>query len=376
MIKVRVVRGIQTGIPLASGLLALSGIVTACTAPDAAEDFESDESALTVTNPGTGVFELGWAYGTPTGYTFNARNSTDEYVRALEKMTFSLPAHFLWSQLHPSDPLPEDLDRLKSLSAKVSITYYKQGASYGQTSVKTTSWQGSTSYDLKSDTTSFIVSRRAQVMRFALEISDSGVSPPAKKTLDESSFFEVAVFGGTLPQKTLLFDSYGSSLRSRVLEGGRPVRGAELSLGYTDWRAATLVDASSIDRQIGTATSFGRFGPVEVPIYGELEHEISYGAAIDGAWQDEQALVANGKSRLMPPGTNRIAYEGSLSLPANAQTLQLYFHVKTFLKVDYSKHQNVNWRKYAHGERLLVREKWDNENGAPHDNYDFTTEGR
>ena len=375
MIKVRVVRGIQTGLPLASGLLALSGMVTACTAPEPGEDFESDESALTVTNPGTGVFELGWAFGTPTGYTFTAKNSTDEYVRALEKMTFSIPAHYLWSQLHPSEPMPEDIDRLKQLSAKVSITYYKQGVSYGKTSVTTKAWQGDMPFNLASETTSFIVHRRAQSMRFAIEISDKGTSPPVKATLDETSFFEVHVIGGTLPQKTLLFDSVGPALRSRVLEGGDPGRGAELALGYTDWRAATLVDASSIDRQIGSATSFGRFGPVEVPIYGELEYEISYGAAIDGAWQDEQALVANSQSRLMPP-LGRVAYEGALTLPKTAQSLQLYFHVKTFLKVDYSKHQNVNWRKYAQGERLLVREKWDNENGAMHDNYDFVTEGR
>ncbi len=375
MIKVRVVRGIQTGLPLASGLLALSGVVTACTAPDAAEDFDSDESALTVTNPGTGVFELGWAWGTPTGYTFTAKNSTDEYVRALEKMTFSIPAHFLWSQLHPSDAMPEDLDRLKKLSATVSITYYKQGASYGHTSVKSTSWQGDMTYSLTAQTASFVVNRRAQAMRFAIEITDTGTSPPMKKTLDESSFFEVAVIGGTLPEKTLLFDSNGAELRNRILEGGNPVRGADLALGYTDWRAATLVDASAIDRQIGTATSYSRFGAIEVPIYGELEYEVSYGAAIDGAWQEEKALLANGKSRLMPP-MGRVAYEGSLSLPKTAQSLQLYFHVKAFLKVDYSKHQNITWRKYADGDRRLVREKWDNENGTANDNYDFVTEAR
>ena len=374
MMKVRVVRGIQTGLPLASGLLALSGI-TACTAPDGGEDFESDESALTVTNPGTGVFELAWAHGTPTGYTFAAKNSTDEYVRALEKMTFSIPAHFLWSQLHPSDPMPDDLDRLKKLSAKITITYFRQGTSYGQASAKTTTWEGDLPFNLTSSTTSFTVHRRAQAMRFAIEITDTGASPPAKKTLDESSFHEVAVIGGTLPQKTLLFDSVGPTLRSRVLEGGAPVRGAELALGYTDWRAATLVDAAAIDRQIGTATSFGRFGPVEVPIYGELEYEIAFGAAFDGAWQDEQALVANGQSRLMPP-VGRVAYEGSLSLPKTAQNLQLYFHVKAFLKVDYSQYENVHSRKFAHGERILVRERWDNENGAVHDNYDFVTEGR
>jgi hypothetical protein len=48
--------------------------------------------------------------------------------------------------------------------------------------------------------------------------------------------------------------------------------------------------------------------------------------------------------------------------------------VKTFLVVDYSKFSNVGWRKYENGSRLLVREKWDNENGTYADNYDFTTE--
>jgi hypothetical protein len=375
MIKVRVVRGIQTGLPLASSLLALSGVVTACAADAEPDDFEADESALTVTNPGTGVFELGWAYGTPTGYSFTAKNSTDEYVRALEKMTFTIPAHFLWSQLYPTEALPTDLQRLTKLSAKVTVTYDKQGASFAQASVKTLSWQGDQPYSLTSGTGSFTVNRRAESMRFAIEITDKGVSPQAKKTLDESSFFAVPVIGGTLPQKTVLFDSQGPTLRTRILEGGDPVRGADLAIGYTDWRAATLVDVSSIDRQIGTATSFSRFGAIEIPIYGELEYEIAYGAAIDGTWQEEQALTANGASRLMPP-VGRTAYEGNVSIPKKGQSLAMYFHVKAFLKVDYSRYPNVLSRRYEDGARFLVRERWDNENGATNDNYDFTLESR
>lgn len=375
MIKVRVARAIQTGLPLASGLVALSSVVTACATPTEQVVLGSSESALTVSDPGTGVFELGWAYGTPTGYSFTAKSSSDEYVRALETMSFAIPAHFLWSQLYPTEPMPHDMDRLRKLSAKVSINYYKDGACYGQTSVSTNGWEGDQVYSLRATTASFVVSRRAQGMRFSVDITDDGVSPPASKSLDEGSFFEQAVLGGTLPHKTLLFDTYGSTLRSRVLEGGQPVQNAELTIAYTDWRAATLVDAASIDRQIGTATSFGRFGSLEIPIYGELEYEISYGAAVDGVWQDEKALIANGHSRVMTQ-SERTTYESSLLVPDGAQKLELYFHVKTFLKVDYSRFSNVRSRKYAGGERLLVRERWDNENGASYDNYDFTTEAR
>lgn len=380
MIKVRVVRGIQTGLPIASGLLALStsGLVTACSVEPADEVVDSDESALSVANPGTGVFELGWAYGTPTGYSFNARNSTDEYVRAQEKMSFTIPAYFLWSQLHPSEGTPQDVTRLQKLSAKITVAYLKQGAPYTQSTVKTTAWQGTQVYDLSATTATFTVNRKAEAMRFSLEITDNGTSPPTKKTLDAGSFFDVPVIGGSLPNKTLVFDNDGQALRSRVLEGGNAIRGADLTLAYTDWRAATLVDASVIDRQIGTATSYGRFGSFEMPIYGDIEYEVSYGVAIDNAWQDEKALTANAKSRLLPMSSNRTAYEGTLSIPSSGKSFQIYFHVKAFLKVDYSKFasSSIRWRKYNDGERILVREKWDNENGAPNDNWDFTTSAK
>lgn len=65
-----------------------------------------------------------------------------------------------------------------------------------------------------------------------------------------------------------------------------------------------------------------------------------------------------------------------MSVPSTAQGLQIYFHVKAFLKVDYSRYSNITWRKYADGERILVREKYDNENNAPGDNWDLATEKR
>jgi hypothetical protein len=376
MIKVRVVRGVQASLPIATGLIALSSGLAACAAPDVeADDLESSDSAYTVSNPGSGVFELGWAYGAPTGYSFTlTQSTTDEYVRARENMSFAIPAHFLWSHLHPNDPMPADVARLKQLSAKVKAVYTKNGAAFSSSTVATTAWTGSETWNLSATTPSFTVNRRAQGVRFELTIKDAG-DPAATVTLGADQFLEVPVIGGTLPNKTALFDNYGPTLRERILEGGLAVRGADLAVAYTDWRAATLIDSSSVDRQIGTQTSFSRFGAIQVPIYGELEYEISYGVAIDGVWQDERALTANGKSRLMPP-VGRVAYEGNVSIPKTAQGLQFYFHVKAFLKVDYARYSNITWKKYADGERLLVREKWDNENGAPGDNWDLETEKR
>lgn len=373
-IKVRVLRSVQAGLAGMSGLVALSSGVTACAVEPANEEsVESDESALTVSNPGTGVFELAWDYTTPIGFAFAAKNSTDEYVRTGEKMTFAIPAHFLWQRLYPNEAVPDDVARLKKLSAKVKVVFVKAGGATTSTTVSTNgSFSGSQTYDLTALTTQLSVNKKAQSIRFELTITDAA-DATKKATVAAGDLNEVPVIGGSLPNKTALFDNNGSALRQRILEGGKPVAGANLALGYTDWRAATLVDSSSIDRTIGNATSFGRFGSFQMAIMGDLEYEISYAAAVDGAWQAEQALTANAKSPLLA-SFGRTAYEGVLAVPTGAKKLELYFHVKTYLVVNYDKFSNVGWRKYENGARILVREKWDNENGAYADNYDFTTE--
>jgi hypothetical protein len=355
-----------------SGLVALSSGVAACADLPADESFESDESALTVQNPGTGVFSLSWDYSTPLGFSFFPTSSTDEYVRAGEKMTFSIPVHFLWQRLYPNEPLPEDIARVQQLSAKVKVVFVKAGGVTTSTTVSTSSFDGTQLYDLAARTTQFSVNRRAQSLRFELTISDAA-DVTQKATVVAADLNEVPVIGASLPNKTALFDNVGTSMRQRILEGGKPVAGADLAIGYTDWRADTLIDSRSIDRTIGDATSYGRFGSFQMPISGDLEYEITFAAAIDGVWQTEQKLTANAHSRLLP-SYGRTAYEGLLSVPASGKNVEIYFHVRAFLVVDYGKFSNVGWRKYQQGERVLVRETWDNENGAYADNYDFATE--
>jgi len=51
--------------------------------------------------------------------------------------------------------------------------------------------------------------------------------------------------------------------------------------------------------------------------------------------------------------------------------LNLYFHVKAYLVADYTKYTNVTSKKYVDGQRLFLRERWDNLNGQPNNNYDF-----
>ena len=372
-IKVRVLRSVQAGLTGMSGLVALSSGVSACTAEavPVEDSATSDESALTVANPGTGTLDLEYDYSTPLGYAFTARNSTDEYIRAGEKMSFSVPLYFLWSRLYPEAATPDDLKRLEKLSAKVKVVYSHPSLTLAASNVTTNkSFTGTQTYDRTAHTGTFTVNKKATGLRFEIVISDAA-DATKHATVAVTDIPELPVFGGTLPAKTALFDTSGSTFRQRVVEGGNPLAGAALAIGYTDWRAATLVDSASIDRTIGNATGYGRFGSFQMPINGELVHEITYASAIDGVWSEEQPLTANAKSRLMPPN-GRVAHEGSLSIPRAAKKLEIYFHVRTFLIVDYTKWSTVGWKKYQQGERILVREKWDNENGAAGDNFDFT----
>ncbi|HEY8077345.1 MAG TPA: hypothetical protein VIF62_24635, partial [Labilithrix sp.] len=340
-----------------AGFSASAIALTACAAPSGDDVATTNDSALTVMDPGSGVFAVAWTYGTPTGYSFTlTQSTTDEYVRAGETMTFSLPAFFLWQSLYPNDAMPNDVARLEQLQAKLNVVFVKGGAPFATASAKTTStWHGSQPWDLTVDTTSFHVDKHAEGIRFELTITDA-TDASKTVTLAQTAFLEVPVIGGAIPNKTLLFDTLGSSLRQRVLEGGQPVSGANLAVAYTDWRAATLIDESKIDRTIGTATEHGRFGAFDMPILGDVVYDISFGSGIDDAWSPEQALLADASSRLMPP-YGRTAYEGSLAIPAGAKHVDLYFHVRAYVVADYSKWSDVKWKKYGDGERVLVAEK-------------------
>jgi hypothetical protein len=375
-IKVRVLRSVQAGLTGMSGLVALSSGVSACTAEEAPGDsFEADESALTVANAGTGVLSLGWDYARPgAGFAFTSKNSTDEFVRAGEKLSFSLPVYYLWQRLYPNDPAPADLTRLKRLGAKVTATFVKDGATTSTTAA-TNGFSGTQFYDLAALTGQISVNKKAQSVRFEITITDAADRTKTAK-IAATELQELFVIGGALPNKTALFDNNGGALRQRILEGGNPVAGANLAIGYTDWRAATLVDSTGIDRTIGNATSHGRFGAFQMAIQGDLEYEVSFAASVDGAWQPEAALKPNAQSRLLPGAGARTAYEGLLALPAGAQKLEVYFHVKTFLVVNYDKFSDVGWRKYTNGDRILIREKWDNKDGVYAQNYAFPTEAK
>lgn len=297
-------------------------------------------------------------------------STTDEYARVGEQVALLLPAWLLWDAIHPDEGLP-GLDRLRELEPSVTVTFLDGGQPAGE-AAPSLGWEGDEPFSLRARTGDFVVPAGADAIRLEVAIADAA-TPGTTTRITGQAIDEIPVFGGDLPNKTALFDSLFSSFHTRVVEGGRLVPGADVTIAYTDWRADTVVDRMHIPMQIGVRQAWGRFGEYTMPILGTIEHDVLVGHAFDDGqgFRAEQALAPNTASRLLPEG--RTAYEATLAIPAGATRLAVYFHVKTHLVADYTGYDGVVEQWYPDGSRTLVRERWDNPFG-PYTNHEFELE--
>lgn len=353
------VRRVEAGVAAASTLLVAA---SAGTLGCAAETQEAEEYGLNDfgVNPGSAELEL--QLGVPGQMNVALMNSTtDEFVRVGESLKLTMPAWLLWETLYPTEPVPDDA-RLKQLKATVKVSFIDKTKTLSSKSVSISTWSGS-QYGLKALTTQFKIPTKTDTLKLSLTIKDAA-NTSASVTLTQAQMGTVAVFGGDLPNKTLLFDNNNGTLRERVIDGDTLLKGSVASLGYSDWRADQIVDKTNLNLQIGQATFSGRFGPYTAPIYGTLSYEVSYGVSFDGGvtFAAEKALAASTASRTLGPG--RTAYEGSEKLPAGATQMMMYAHVKAYLHADYSKYQNVTEKWYADNADVMIKEGYDNPSGA------------
>jgi len=386
MVKVRVARDSRGSIGIGAVPLSLALLNTAttaaCSAPaEAPHPERSASTSSALTDGGAGTLSLQYWYG-PNGPSllFNATNSTDEFVRVGETMTATIPAWYLWNLAHPNDPAP-DADRAKQLTAQITVFFQSQGVTLATATLGIRSWTSSTPeadfWSLTAVTSDFRIPAGTDTLDFALDIADlADASASAHET--SAAFAEIAVFGGDPIRKHAVFDIDATTLRERVIEGGDPVRGADLQITYTDWRANTIVDSYSLDRNIGTARVFGRFGAFEMPITGDLAYEISYGWFADdgGGWRGESLLPANKASRVLGANSGRTAFETTIYAPDGATKLDFYFRVKVYVVADYARWGEVTYRRYNQGDRILLRDRYDNMGGVPFQNYELPLEDR
>ncbi len=375
MIKVRVQR-VGTQIAMMGGVAAATMTGAGCAETDTETDVPVDANDLQMDKPlfvgGDVTFDIsGWPGPGQSIDFVISQSTTDEFLRVGQKLSFDIPALTLWDWVHPGTPTPT-VAELQNLEATITMTAADKGKPFSTFDVKTISWKGMDAFTLRAVTSVATMPPKADELRFSMTIVDK--ADGSKLDLDQAQFVNQPVFGGELPSKTMLFDT-AFALRERVIEGDDPVAGSSLLFAYSDWRADTLVDASSIDRQIGTQLSSGRFGQVTVPVYGTIEHDVGFAVYFDDGqdWRPEMLLAPNKNSRVLGPG--RTAYETNLAVPEKASRMALYVHVRTHLVANYPAGPGVT-KWYADGERILKVEKYDNPGGQPFVNYQYSVDNR
>jgi hypothetical protein len=389
MLQVTVKR-VGVGVAGASGLLLMGGCAVDAAPPEKLGTAESAVSA------GKADLELGYAYQLE-GASFpellvRAPDGTDEYVRVGEELRIRIAQYYLWRFLYPNDYWDTDA-RLDQLRVEVKVEHQHRGAPVGAPlTVQTTGYQTSPTIGYKEALLApFTVRAGTDALRFTIIITDTA-NPQARAEVGFPVLPPVAVFGGDGPNKTLLFDSAGwsagSTLRTRVLDGGNLQAGGVLALGYTHFRADRVVNVDGIsfgETVIGKRKNYGRGGTSIVDIVGKIVHEVAAGLSFDETWRPEVVMLANATSRerseLFPqstswPGQNGLqnTYEHATRIPSSATRLRAYFHIKTYLLADYSNQGEVIERKYEQGQKILLREAYDNPSGSG-TNYELPVDG-
>ena len=373
MIKVRVQR-VGTQIAVMSGMAAATMTAAGCSESDVEMPVELDDVQMEKPSFAGGdvTFDIsGWPGAGQSIDFVISKSSTDEFLRVGQQLSFDIPALTLWDWLYPGSPTPT-MEQLQNLEATISMTAVDKGKPFSTFDVKTVSWKGMDVFTLRAVTSTAAMPPKTDELRFSMTIVDK--VDGTMLALDQAQFVSQPVFGGELPTKTVLFDT-ALAFRERVIEGDEPVAGSSILYAYTDWRADTLVDASSIDRQIGTQVTSGRFGQVTVPVYGTIEHDVNLAVYFDDGqdWRPETLLTPNKNSRVV--GAGRTSYETNLDIPPKASRMALYVHVGTYLVANYPAGANVT-KWYADGERVMKADKYDNPGGQPFVNYQYGIDNR
>jgi hypothetical protein len=364
MVKVVVLRNLG-GVAGAAAVAATAGCAINPAQPQEMGQGAADDAAKTgrlasasTTAPGEGTVFL-------HSYDF-AYSGQDEFIRSGETITASLDYYDLESFLGWSEWESKYKDHPELVTATLQIALWHPDGTITYLK-KPVSWKlaGADSFTTVGIAEPFVVPQGIPQITFDFLIDNgSGI---AKSLVAEYGIrADFPVFGAYLPAKLALFDNDGAGKpRTRVVEGGGLVPGATSTVSYTDWRADTLIDKSTLDLYIGKRYSGNRFGPVLVDAQGYLSYDVSAVYSTDGGrtWQSLKMDMHGSPAAIPHTWQSRVAYEGLLALAQGAQDIQIAYHVKARLVVTYQPGEIVD-PKYPNGAVIDLREAWDNNGGA------------
>jgi hypothetical protein len=190
-----------------------------------------------------------------------------------------------------------------------------------------------------------------------------------KTSADQDSQNNISVIPTDATHRHLLFDNDDrDKLRDRLIDGKAVLAGGTNTLTYSKIRQGIVSNESSIDTVIGTTTDENG-KPLNV--LGTLETEVTYGLGTGATFDPEKPLAPQASSPFFPSVEGPVVgYQADLDVPKGTTKIALFFHTKTFLKVHFPDGVTLVTKKFNEGDRILMREAFDNPNG-PNTNYEF-----
>lgn len=361
MVKVRILRGVTAASAAALGLASLTG----CTA-DADDSIGEASDNNTESIAGSGQLTLhGWTVH------YQSTSGGDEFLRVGERMKMAVDYNHLVFLLAGYDD-PALATELRADPSKVKLAVqiqYRQfdGTTADAAPIPMTVAPGASNQNTATSA-EFVIPKGAARLRAEIvaQYEKAGI-PQTTHVLQKAGVgrTEFVVFGAYLPNKLALFDTMGAERRSRVVEGGALVPGAQATLSVTDWRLDTVVDKTTLDLRVGQKQSGSRFGPVVVDALGSLEYEVEAAVSTDnGATYSTVRFTKKDRPDVLAQADGfRYALEAALGIPQGATGLKIAFHVKAFLQVPNYYPGDIQNARYAPGSRILLRDVWDNNDG-------------
>jgi hypothetical protein len=363
MVKVRILRGMTAAAIAIPALAACTAGATDAT--DAVGQGSQDDTQAVA---GSGAITLhGWSLG------YGSTSGGDELIRVGEKLKVDVSLFDVLQLLYVGpedkaavDAIQKDPSKL-ALAVRASFTR-ADGSTYDAPPLPMTFAPGSGGMLVASSGELAVPTHVSRLRVELLATYDSAGIPMTRGLLGQHGIpSEFVVFGAFVPNKLALFDTAGADNRTRIVEGGALVKGAQVLLSYTDWRLDTLCDKSRLDRKIGERNNYNRFGPMTADALGDIDYVVGAVVSSDGGktWAPI-GLTRNGHPDVFSRADGyRYTMDAEVPIPGSAAgSLLVAFHVQAYLQVpDYSPGEIRNAR-YAPGSRILLKDVWDNDGGS------------
>lgn len=359
MIRVRLLSQIAG----ASAAIASLPLMAGCTADPASDATQEGDLAESTVSAGSGTLAF-------YNYMLQYRSTSngDEFVRVGERLraeiSFYDAVNLLWHDSQDDALVKKVRQDPSKLQLSLKVTYTKFDDARVEAPLLPVTFSPGAGGVSSGASAEFTVP--AKVKHMTVDFVAEVEGQKRDLLLSHNAPANVVVFGGFVPDKLVLLDTNGGDRRTRILEGGGVVPGANLTLSVSDWRLDSVVDKTTLDLRYGKKQSYSRFGATVIDAVGELSYVVSAAVSVDGGktfMPIELDRVFD--AEVVRGQYGRSAYQKSFVVPPNASgDLQVALHVQAYLQVPSYYGSDITDARYSPGQRVLLRDTWDNAGGG------------